>query len=290
MYGSHKGYQSGGTVITMKKDPSEFPGSGEKQYHIQCQRGDLSPYVLMPGDPDRVLKIASIWDDYQDIAYHREYRSVRGIYKETDISCISTGIGAPSTGIAVEELARIGCHTLIRVGSTGCLQDIPCGDLIINTGSIRFEGTSKAYIFTEYPAAAAYEVVLALIEACEALDYPYHLGVGASTDSFYIGQGRPGHKNFSQSTYERFTEDLRKASVLNFEMETSCIFTLSSLYGLRAGAVCAVFANRITGKFKVTGEEKAGRVASEAVNILHEWDDVKADKKKKWFYPSLLKL
>ena len=215
---------------------------------------------------------------------------MRGTYKKTDISCISTGIGAPSTGIAVEELARIGCHTFIRVGSTGCLQDIPCGELIINTGSIRFDGTSKTYICTEYPAAAAYEVVLALIEACESLDYPYHLGVGASTDSFYVGQGRPGFKDFSQSTHEHITEDLQRASVLNFEMETSCIFTLSSLYGLRAGAVCAVFANRVTGKFNVTGEEKAGKAASEAVNILHEWDKVKADKKKKWFYPSLLNL
>lgn len=285
----HKGYQLRGISTTMRENLSEPPGFKGKQYHISCVKGDLSPYVLLPGDPDRVLKIAEIWDDYAEISYHREYRSVRGIYKKTDISCVSTGIGSPSAGIAVEELARIGCHTLIRVGSTGVIQDIPCGDLVINTGSIRFEGTSKEYICTEYPAVANYEVVLSLIEACEILGYPYHLGIGASTDSFYLGQARPGFNNYFQSKYERFIEDLRAASVLNFEMEASCILTVSSLYGLRAGTVCAVFANRVTGEFHVLGEERAGRAASEAVKILHEWDETKKKKGKKWFHPSLLK-
>lgn len=271
------------------KEKSESPVSEGKQYHIQCGKGDLSPYVLLPGDPERVLKIASLWDNFTDIAYHREYRSTRGTYKKTDISCVSTGIGSPSAGIAVEELARIGCHTLIRVGSTGVIQDIPCGDLIINTGSVRFEGTSKEYIFTEYPAVANYEVVLSLIEACETFGYPYHLGIGASTDSFYLGQARPGFNNYFQSKYEKFVKDLQAASVINFEMETSCILAVSSLYNVRAGAVCAVFANRVTGEFEVSGEERAGRAASEAVKILHEWDEIKKTKGKKWVYPSLVR-
>lgn len=271
----------------MREDLSESPVFEGKQYHIQCRKGDLSPYVLLPGDPDRVIKIAQLWDSYTEVSYHREYRSVRGCYKKVDISCISTGIGSPSAGIAVEELARIGCHTLMRVGSTGVIQDIPCGDLIINTGSMRFEGTSKEYIATEYPAVAHYEVVLSLVEACETLGYPYHVGVGASTDSFYIGQGRPGFQSYFQSKYKNFIEDLQKASVLNFEMEASCVLAVSSVYKLRAGVVCAVFANRVTGEFDVSGEDKAGRAASEAVKILHEWDEKKEEKGKKWFYPSL---
>lgn len=269
------------------KGKSEAPLFEGKQYHIQCKKGDVSSYVLLPGDPNRVLKIASLWDDYTEVAHHREYRSVTGIYKRRSISCVSTGIGSPSAGIAVEELARIGCCTLIRVGSTGVIQDIPCGDLIINTGSVRFEGTSKEYVVTEYPAAASYEVVLSLVEACETLDYSYHLGVGASTDSFYTGQGRPGFNDFFPSKYRNFVKDLQKARVLNFEMEASCILTVSSLYGLRAGVVCAVFANRVTGEFQVSGEEKAGKAASEAVKILHEWDEKKEKRGKKWFYPSL---
>jgi uridine phosphorylase len=273
----------------MRKNQSEDPVMEGKLYHIKCGKGDLSPYVLLPGDPERVLKIAHLWDDYTEVAYNREYRSVRGIYKKTDISCISTGIGSPSAGIAVEELARIGCHTFIRVGSTGVIQDIPLGDLIINTGSIRFDGTSQEYIHKEYPAVAHYEVILSLIEACEVLDYPYHLGIGASTNSFYLGQARPGFNDFFQSKYVKFIEDLQKASVMNFEMEASCILTLSSLYRLRAGVLCAVFANRITGEFYQSGEEKAGRAASEAIKILHEWDEIKKEKSKKWFYPSLIK-
>jgi uridine phosphorylase len=257
-------------------------------YHIQCKKGDLSPFVLLPGDPERVIKIGNGWDSYSEIAFHREFRSIRGSYKGIDLSCLSTGIGSPSAGIAVEELARIGCHTLIRVGSTGALQDIPCGDLIISLGSIRFEGTSREYIFPEYPALAHFEVILSLIEACECLDYPYQLGIGASTDSFYVGQGRKGFNGYFQSTSAHLIQDIQKASIINFEMETSCILTLSSLFGLRAGAICAVFANRVTGEFIQSGEEKAGSAASEAVKILHEWDEQKEKKGKKWIFPSLL--
>lgn len=271
-----------------KTSRAREPVKNEKVYHIQCERGDLSPYVLLPGDPERVQKIGKSWDRFAQIAYHREYRSIRGSYKGVDISCVSTGIGSPSAGIALEELARIGCHTVLRVGSTGVLQDIPCGDLIISMGSVRFEGTSKEYIFPEYPAVAHFEVILSLIEACECLGYPYHLGIGASTDSFYIGQGREGFDGYTRSHYTHFIEDLQNASVLNFEMETSCILTLSSLFGLRAGAVCAVFANRVTGEFMQSGEEKAGKAASEAVKILKEWDDIKKEKGKKWIFPSLV--
>lgn len=259
-----------------------------KQYHIQCGTGDLSPYVLLPGDPERVEKITSIWDTYDYVASHREYTSVTGIYKNVDISCISTGIGAPSAGIAVEELARIGCHTLIRVGSTGVIQDIPCGDLIISTGAVRFEGSSEEYIWPEYPAMAHFEVVLSLIEACEKLGFSYHLGIGATTDSFYAGQARSGFQKYFPSKYREFITDLQNASVLNFDMETACILTLSSIYKLRAGAVYAVFANRVTGKFKTVGEKKAGKAASEAVKILHKWDQTKKNHGKKWFYPSLI--
>ncbi len=273
----------------MRKYQPENSVVNGKLYHTNCGKGDLSPYVLLPGDPERVLKIAHLWDDYTEVACNREYRSVRGTYKKRDISCVSTGIGSPSAGIAVEELARIGCHTFIRVGSTGVIQDFPLGDLIINTGSIRFDGTSQEYIYREYPALAHYEVVLSLIEACESLDYPYHVGIGASTDSFYLGQGRPGFNDFFQSKYEKFIEDLQKASVMNFEMEASCILTISSLYRLRAGVLCAVFANRVTGEFVRSGEERAGRAASEALKILHEWDETKKEKGKKWFYPSLVK-
>jgi uridine phosphorylase len=268
------------------KNPTQ---KGGKMYHIQCRKGDLAPYVLLPGDPGRVEKIAKVWDDYKEVAYHREFHSVTGHYHNVLISCLSTGIGSPSTAIAVEEAARIGCHTFIRVGSTGAIQPgIKPGDLIISLAGVKLEGTSRRYVIEEYPSFAHYEVVLALIEACEKLGFRYHLGITASTDSFYVGEGRPGFKGYNQSYLEHILDDLKRANVLNFEMEASALFTISSLYGLRAGAICAVFDNLITNEFKIAGEDEVILAASEAVAILAKWDNLKKKKKKKYFYPSLL--
>ncbi|MGI5840097.1 MAG: nucleoside phosphorylase [bacterium] len=248
-------------------------------YHIGVSPGELPRYVLLPGDPDRVSKVGEVWDEYSPVAAHREFRSGRGKYQRADIGIMSTGIGAPSAAIAVEELASIGCDTFIRVGSTGVIQDgINCGDLIINTGAVRFDGTTPYYAPPEYPALAHYEVVIALIEACERLGYRYHTGIGASTSSFYTGQARPGYGGFRQGWMDSLIPDLQRAKVLNFEMEAAAIFTLSALFGLRAGCICTVFANRATNEFRVVGEDRAIRAASEAVLILREWDGWKQAK------------
>jgi len=269
----------------MKAERPVFSG---RQYHIDCAKEDVAPFVLLPGDPARSEAIARLWEEWREVAYHREYRTFSGKYKGYPISVTSTGIGGPSCAIALEELAVLGCHTFIRVGSTGSIKkDIECGDLIINTASVRLEGTSKQYVRQEYPACAHYETILALIEACESLDYRYHLGIGASTDSFYVGQSRAGFKNYTQSFSENLMADLQKAGVLNFEMECATLFTLGNIYNLRCGAICAVFAERVTNKFEKKGEEEASRAACEAVKILWEWDAEKKKKKKRFFFPSL---
>lgn len=275
----------------MDKSTAKTPlGKSGKQYHIACRKGDLSKYLLLPGDPSRVEKIASNWDTKKEVAYNREFHSMTGTFRKTKISCISTGIGAPSEAIAVEESARIGVDTFIRVGSTGALQrGIKVGDLVISVAGFKLEGTSKSYVQTEYPAYANYEVVLALIEACEKLGFKYHLGVTASTDAFYVGEGRVGFRGYTQSYLKNIISDLQKANVVNIEMETSALFTIAGLYNLRAGAICTVFDNLITGEWKVVGEKKVGLAASEAVVILSQWDKLKKSKRKKYFYPSLLK-
>ncbi len=259
------------------------------QYHINAKPGDIPRYVLLPGDPDRVEKIGELWDEYHVVARHREYHSIRGRVGAAEIGAVSTGIGAPSAAIAVEELAAIGVDTFIRVGSTGALtENIQCGDLIINSGAIRFDGTTPYYIMPEYPASAHYEVVCALIQACEALGLSYHVGVGASTSSFYTGQGRPGYRDYRQSWMEHLIPDLQHANVLNLEMETASILTLASIYGLRAGSICTVFANRVTNTFEVIGENRAIMAANKAVEILAEWDQQKKAQHKTHFYPALL--
>jgi len=259
------------------------PETAERvQYHIRLKPSDVSRYVLLPGDRDRVPKITASWDKAKEVAKNREYLTHTGFYKGIKISVCSTGIGSPAAAIAVEELANVGAEIFIRVGSTGSIrEECKCGDLIISTGAVRLEGTSKQYVRVEYPAVASYDVVAALVEAAESFGYRYHVGITATTDSFYCGQARLGFKGYKQSLIDDLIPDLRAANVYNFEMEAATIFTLASLFGLRAGAVCAVFANRVTDEFKVVGEEEAGKTATEAVKILHEWDEAGVKEKKR---------
>ncbi len=258
------------------------------QYHLRLKPGDVPRYVLLPGDPERVERIAETWDEWRLVARHREYVTYVGKYRGAPIAATSTGIGSASTAIAVEELLRVGADTFIRVGSTGSLwRDIAVGDLVISTAAVRLEGASKHYAEPEYPAAAHYEVVLSLIEAAERLGYRYHVGITASTDSFYVGQERPGYGGFLPR--RGLIDHLKELRVLNFEMEAATIFTLSNIYGARAGAVCAVYANRETGEFvEGRGEKEAIMTANNAVYLLWRWDKLKATRRKKHLYPGLI--
>jgi uridine phosphorylase len=263
-------------------------GSGGKQMHILCGEGDLAEYLLVPGDPDRVAKIAGFWEKSKQVSSNREFCSMTGKYKGVLISALSSGIGPASAAIAFNEAANIGVGTFVRVGSTGAIQrDIECGDVVLSSAAVRLDGASNCYIMPEYPAAASYEVLLALIQAAENLDVTnYHVGVAATTADFYAGQNRSTQTGVGQC--ENLLPELQKARVLNFEMETATLFTLASLRGLRAGSVCAVYANRSTNAFKEhAGEETAIRIANEAVRILNGWDGLKQRRKKRWFFPSL---
>jgi uridine phosphorylase len=264
--------------------------SGGKQYHIACERGDLAEYLLVPGDPDRVPRIARFWDTAKEVSSNREFRSYTGKYKGAVVSALSSGIGPACMSIAVNEASNIGVHTFIRVGSTGAIQrGIECGDVIISSAAVRLDYTSNCYIIPEYPAVANYEVLLALIEAAETLDISnYHVGVTATTADFYAGQNRPNRLGETPEM-AHLLPSLQKARVLNLEMETATLYTLASLYGLRAGAVLAVFNSQLTGEFKAgAGEENAIKIANEATKILSEWDAKKGKSKKRWLFPSLL--
>ncbi len=265
-------------------------GSSNKQYHIACKPGDLAEYLLVPGDPERVAKIAKLWDSAREVSCRREFRSFRGKYKGVPISALSTGIGPACMAIAVNEASNIGVNTFIRVGSTGAIQKgIPCGDLIISSSAVRLDGTSNCYVMPEYPAVANFEVLLALIEAAEGLGiYNYHVGVTATTADFYAGQNRPTFHGHSRGM-ENLLPTLQAAGVLNFDMETATLYTLTTLYGLRSGSICAAYANRYTNEFAPhKGEEEAIKVANEAAKILSQWDALKLQKKKRWLFPSLI--
>jgi len=253
---------------------SEDPNT-DRQYHLEVTDDEVADSVLLPGNPERVSKITDVWETATEVASHREYRTATGRYQETPISVTSTGIGGPSMGIAVEELARVGAETLIRVGSCGTVRsDIAVGDLVITSGAMRGEGTSEEYIDESYPASADYEVIAALVAAAERLGHDYHVGVTLSTDSFYAGQGRPGFEGYEAPGGDDLVETLKSANVANIEMEAATLLTLGNLYGLRAGAVCAVYANRETGAFVTAGARDAAETASLAVALLAEMDAI----------------
>jgi uridine phosphorylase len=258
------------------------------QYHIAAKRGEVGGYVFLPGDPDRVQKIAKLWDSEHEVSSHREYTIRTGTLSGVTVTACSTGIGCPAAAIAVEELSRIGAHTFIRVGSCGSLlPELDCGNLAISTAAVRLEGTSRQYVEPEYPAAASLDVTSALIMAAEKLGKNYLVGYTASTDSFYVGQGRPGVGGYLPVHADRIVERLQKQRVIAMEMEASVIFTLAGLYGLRSGCVLAVYANRATDKFEAKGEIDACQVAVEAVRILIRWDTEIQRTGRRWWSPSV---
>ena len=256
-----------------------------KVYHLRLANGDVPPYVILPGAPERTKIIAENWQDAKEVASYREYTTVSGLYKNMPIATTSTGIGAAGSEIAIHELATVGVHTCIRVGTTGVIQsELDLGDLVIPVACVRHDGTSDNYIEPAYPAAADTIVTMALMQACENLGYKYCIGIGYTTSSFYIGQGRSieieGHvppKKFG-GVYEptfmnNLIPDLQSAGVINIEMEASGQFVVGRLHGLRMGAILAVVSNRVTDKWgEAGGEEKSSKAASEALYLLNEWD------------------
>jgi len=271
------------------KSEAERPElEGKLQYHIRCKPGDVADTVLLPGDPDRVPKMSKLWDESKEIAAYREHVTHTGKYKGMEISACSTGAGGGSTSSALEELAEVGAKKFIRVGTTSAIQEqIKPGDLIISSGAVRYDGTSENYVNLNYPAIADYEVTAALIEACEKLGYTYHVGITATTASFFCGQNRPGFGGYRQSWFEDRYQDLRAANVINYEMEAATVLTLSSLFKIKAGAIFAVVGNRVTDEFVYGGVEKSIEAATEAAVILDKWQKLKEKNNKEYWYPSL---
>lgn len=256
-----------------------------------CKPGEISRYVFLPGDPERVQKIASRWDTSKNAAGHYSFVVQSGTLNGQPVCACSTGIGGPSVGIAVEELAGLGADTFIRVGITGTLQpEVRLGDLIINTGAVRLDGTSEDYVVLGYPAMAHYEVVMALIEAVESLGVRYHLGIVASTASYGCGQGREGFSGYLPSRMKDLVAELKAARVYNMETESATLFTLASIYGLRAGSINAVVEHRLDNTYMAGRdmEEAAIDVVTKAMCVLMKWDQLKLERGSRWLTPDII--
>ena len=233
----------------------------EREFHINCRAGDVGRYCLLPGDPGRSEKIAKYFDDPVHVATNREFVTYTGTLLEEKVSVVSTGVGGPSASIAMEELANIGVDTFIRVGTCGGIKlDVKSGDLVVATGAVRMEGTSREYAPIEFPAVADYRVLRSLVESAGELGYTWHAGPVQCKDSFY-GQHDPDSMPNSARLHERW-EAWRKAGVMASEMETAALFVIASIRGVRAGAVMAYFAMN----------DETIEMACDAVRILIEQD------------------
>lgn len=215
----------------------------ELQYHIRCGEGDVGRYVILPGDPGRCEKIAAYFDDAVFIAQNREYTTYTGTLLGEKVSVCSTGIGGPSAVIALEELTQLGVTTFLRVGTCGGIRtDVQSGDVVIATGAIRMEGTSREYAPIEYPAVSDFQVTTALVQAAQKLGKPFHTGVVQCKDSFY-GQHEPDAQPVADDLHRRWNAWI-KGGCLSSEMESSTLFILGACRGVRTGTVLLVCANK----------------------------------------------
>jgi uridine phosphorylase len=245
-------------------------------YHLALSRSQLAgaTVALLPGDPGRVEAIARTapLTDARMLASKREFHTWLAKAVGRPVVVMSTGIGGPSTSIAVDELAQLGVRTFVRVGTTGAIQpDIDVGTVIVTTGAIRLDGASTHYAPIEYPAVAHHEVVVACLSAAQGLGVPCRAGITCTADTFYPGQERvDSFTGYVPRRFRGMTEEFRQLGVLNYEMEAATLLTLASVMGLRAGCVAGVVVSRARGE-RVTpealelGERNALRVAVRAV-------------------------
>ena len=208
---------------------------GQKQYHIALSPGEIGEYVLLPGDPARSDIVATYLDDAKLMANNREHRTFTGYYKGVKVSVTSTGMGCPSAAIAAEELINIGAKALIRIGSSAALDpNIRIGDLMISRAAMKNEGTSRFYVPDSFPAVPDLELTWALIETaremCKPTGEAVYVGINSSDDAFYV------------ETPE-FLDQLRKYKIMNIEMESSALYTIGHLRGVRTACICGTSGN-----------------------------------------------
>lgn len=250
-------------------------------YHLDLDSKKIrgAKIALLPGDPFRSQIIAesisgTYGTDSEKLAWKREFCTYLAEIRGRPLLVTSSGIGGPSASIAIDELAQLGIDTFIRVGTTGAIQEhIDIGDVIITSGSVRLGGASTHYAPIEYPAVAHHEIIHALIEGAKKTKTRYHVGVTASSDTFYPGEER--YDSFTKYVLKRFqgaTKEWQRLHVLNYEMESSTVLTLTAAMGLRGGCITGVVNRGGTGKITKealkAGEENAIRVAIAAATCL----------------------
>ena len=215
----------------------------QRQFHIDCVQGDVGRYCILPGDPGRCESIARYFEDAVHVRTNREYTTYTGKLLGETVSVVSTGIGGPSAAIAMEELCNLGAHTFVRVGTCGGIDlSVQSGDVVVATGAVRMEGTSREYAPIEHPAVPDFAVTCALTQACRSLGKRWHTGVVQCKDSFY-GQHSPQRMPVSFDLEQKW-EAWKRLGVLASEMESAALFTVAAARRVRCGSVFHVIWNQ----------------------------------------------
>jgi uridine phosphorylase len=244
-----------------------------RQYHLETKAGDLAPRCLLVGDPERASMIAETFFNRGSsrlVGDHRGLKSFTGMYEDTPMSVVTTGMGSASTAIIMPEAVRSGARAFIRIGTCGALRkEAKVGHAAICTGAVRFDGASENWAPIEYPAVADYRVVDALVKAAQRLMAPYHVGITATTTDFNEGQARPDDTGYIPPRLQAQHDELVQRGVLCYSMEEATIFVWCSTHGgWPCGSIDAVVANRITDEFEVTGVERTALIACVALTQL----------------------
>lgn len=250
------------------------------QFHIQLSREDnIGRYCILPGDPGRCASIAALLDDPVHVRTNREYNTWSGNLLGERVSVVSTGIGGPSAAIAMEELKEIGVDTFVRVGTCGGIRlDVKSGDVVVATGAVRMEGTSREYAPIEFPAVADFGVTTALVQGAARLGKQAKVGVVQCKDSFY-GQHSPGRMPVAYELEAKW-EAWKRLGVLASEMESAALFTVAASLGVRCGSCFHVIWNQerqLAGLDQTEDHDtsSAVRVGIEALKLLIAGDRAK---------------
>ena len=248
----------------------------DKMFHIACTADDIGRYCILPGDPGRVPAIAAYFDDAKQVAYNREYNVWTGTLLGEKVTACSTGIGGPSASIAMEELHKCGADTFIRTGTCGGIDvNVQSGDIVVATGAIRYEHTSREYAPIEFPAVADFGIVDSLVRATKALGYPLHTGTVQCKDSFY-GQHDPAASPVYYELQQKW-ESWKRLGVKASEMESAALFVVAAALGCRCGSCFHVVWNQereAAGLDQKMSEDTSTsvRVAVEALKLQIEAD------------------
>ncbi len=223
------------------------------EFHLKCEKGDISEYVMLVGNPKRAKKVSELFKDAKLVNENRDLFVYTGFYKGERLTVATTGMGAPSTAIVLEELVNLGGKVFIRVGSAGGIDPkLNVGDVVIATGSVRDDGTTKMYLKETFPAVADFDVLRTMVETAKEIKKDTVYGVVISEDAFYIP--------YSKEEMDLFV----KSHVKAIEMESGCVFIVAQYRGVKAGAVFALDGNVTLNKIKVEGTEDIYEKGEEA--------------------------